>query len=537
MGGMEQLPCEWGRLTLSDVSWLGMLLRRVSWQHTSLAARASAITQLLFDAFLCAEDGGPLCPLVQVFRTVSVTGLSEEERAYVAQRTAASGEELPDRVLQLIGTSGLRAEWCDPALSSTSRCVSINAGTFPVQYPLLSALLTSPSVDIPVSDGPWVTDESMTEYGRAAGLHLLYVADAKNSPTLPLYAEGVAREDIQSVLGCSGRFQDGEQFVVVLLSRKVIPPSVLPLLRMLALNIRLGLGRQGLVSGRHDWRGENSASPRASGVGDADIFEELLGLYEGMVMRQEVRLDDELARVVAQQGVIADHAARVHALNRQLLVAAEEERRVLARDLHDVVATQLGGMIFQMQAVLDVPEEGRDALQWIGQYRHDLLEIVDRTRQLSFDLHPASLERAGVIGALERVLQEAGRRQGWIVDSHCSESVERVLTYEESVCVYRVAQEALHNCEKHAQATRVGIRLEVCGDDLLLRVTDNGRGFEPSVRGGVVRERGLGHVGMEERARLINAELRIESSLTTGTSVSLHMKQGGRWHHEGLVGG
>ena len=75
MGGVERFPCEWSRLTLSDVTHLGMSLRHISLQSASLLIRANAITQLLFESFICHETGVPVCPLVRVFRTVPVTEL------------------------------------------------------------------------------------------------------------------------------------------------------------------------------------------------------------------------------------------------------------------------------------------------------------------------------------------------------------------------------------------------------------------------------------------------------------------------------
>ena len=542
MGGVERFPCEWSRLTLSDVTHLGMSLRHISLQSASLLIRANAITQLLFESFICHETGVPVCPLVRVFRTVPVTELGEADRLYVERRVAESGEGLSEKVLQLIGTYGLHPGWCDVSLSSTHRCVPVNATTFPVQFPMLSELMHAVSAESQLvleQTGDLVARE------RVDGLYMLYVPDVSNSPYILAQAEFVDRYHIRSVIGFGGQFRDGEQFCVVMFSRGIIPQSVLPLMRILSLNIRLGLERQGSserlcenVGGGRVGDREAHAGPLVAGACDADIFDDLLGLYERTVMHQDVCLQQQLARAVQQQGLIEDHAARVQALNRQLLVAGEEERRTLSRDLHDVVATQLGGMIFQMQAVLDVPTDGREALLgWIEKYRYELLEIVQRTRELSFALHPASLERAGVVVALERLLREAGRRQGWTVESQCSESVERVLTYEESVCVYRVTQEALHNCEKHAKATRVGVAFDTCGDELILRVIDNGRGFVRSGERGAASDGGLGQLAMQERARLINAELKIESSCTSGTVVSLHIQRGGRCEGEGLTRG
>lgn len=543
---LMRVSCDWSRFTLNAVSQLGLSLRHIAVERESVWDRAQAITRVLFDAFRGEDPCEPLCPLVRVFRTVPVTRLSDEDQADLRRREAVSGGGCGPIALQLIGTYGIFPGWCDRTSSSRYRCVSVNAMTFPGQYPMLSALLRRVQADADSAGGVPIGMGSEEEGELAGGLRMFYVSDARNNPFIPAQADFVERYHIRSVLGFGGQFRDGEYFCVVLFSRAVIPQSVLPLMRILSLNIRLGLERNGMserclepcrdgsVAGHVVNSGDEGFTRR--GECDAETFEQLVGLYERTVMQQDTRLQEELLRVVDQQRVIEEHAARVQALNRQLLVAAEEERRALSRDLHDIVATQLGGMIFQMQAVLDVPGEGREELLgWIRQYRHELLEVVQRTRELSFALHPSSLERAGVVGALERVLREAGRRQQWFVESHCDESVERVLTYEESVCVYRVAQEAIHNCEKHAQATRVVMRLEVCAGDLVLRVIDNGRGFVVAKDGCEAVVGGLGHMGMAERASLINAKLQIESSAILGTRVSLYINDGGRLHREGIA--
>ena len=535
-----EVSCAWSRLTLSDVSQLGLSLRHIAVSATSVCDRAQGIAHLLYESFRGSGEGEPVCPLVRVFETVPSATLNHADRAYLAQQEAVLGEARGETVLQLIGSYGLHPGWCDPALSSRYRCVSVNETTFVSQYPMLSLLMesvrTSPSGRIIPSPGiGGYVDAVMTP-----GLQILYVPDARKSPYVPAQSEFVEPYQIRSVIGFGGEFQNGECFFVVMFSREVIPQSVLPLIRILSLNIRLGLERMAVVTAG-EARGmgcstSGIAQKGCLGDGDGARFEVLVGLYEEIVMQQDRELHQEHLRSALQQREILDHMTRIQALNRQLLVAAEEERRVLSRDLHDIVATQLGGLIFQMQAVLDVPGTGRnELLGWIGQYREELLGVVQRTRELSFGLHPSSLERAGVAGALERLLLDAGRRQGWVVEVACEESVERVLTYEESVCVYRVAQEAIHNCEKHAQATRVRLSLGVQGSELVLCVTDNGCGFENSVDGRVDRDSGLGHLGMSERAHLIRAVLKIETTCTVGTTVALFIQDGGRVHREGIA--
>lgn len=533
--------CEWNRLTLTELSRVAMAIRRIAGSSPSLICRATSVAQRLFETFLCHENSSPVCPLIQVFQTVKLQRVNDEVFSSLQQRTAVSGEALPSTVLQLIGSYGVEDEWCDPLLSLTYRCVPVNDTSFPLQFPMLSALVGTVSAPSQHGFSTNVPGVSMPCHGTPKCLHMLYVPDLRSSAYLSTQEPFVASYDIRSVIGFGEEFHEREGFFVVMYSREEIPRLLLPFMRMLALNIRLGLewpgqSERGRERGRVTNAGTCHRSAESSSTDNSggNPYDDVLGLYEHTLIEQEMRLQNDAKHVADQQRLIEDQAARLQAVNHQLLFAAEEERRKLSRTLHDVVGTQLGGLIFQMQAVLDVPDEREGLLRWIATYRQELLEIVNLTRGLSFELHPSSLERVGLVGALERVLHDAGRRQNWLVKGHCLQGVESALTDEQAVCVYRIAQEAIHNAEKHAKASCVILVLDQCGEDLVLRVCDDGQGFKTLEGSRVAQSRGLGHVAMEERARLINASLTIVSSPGSGTTVSLRMTRGGS-HYEGVA--
>lgn len=513
----QRCSCEWGTLNLSDIMRLGLCLREAAQVSGSLTQRAQLVTQFLYESFISRQSGIPTCPLVRVFRTSLTASLSPDDRRHLVEAYGASETESVSSVVQLIGSYGLQPQWCQSRNSIRYRCMPWG-GVYRNQFPMIHEIISRAGYEL---DGA-VSSSTMNDSTMCEDM--LYVPDAVGSPYILAQAEFVEPFEIRSVIGLGGRLADGEVFCVVIFSRSAIPAHVLPYMRMLSLNVQLALEWKSVAN---DCGDRIAVGPRWEAC--HGVFRELLLRYEDTIVGQHESVRGYVECVRLQQQDIEERAGHVQALNRQLLTAAEDERRRLARNLHDVVATQLGGMVFQMQAVLDVPPQTAvDALFWIHRYRTALVEIVKQTRTLAFELHPLSLGEAGAAVAIERVLSEVGQRQGWRTSAQCDSAVERVLTYEESLCLYRVAQEAIHNCEKHAKATCVCVELTGQGDQFVLEISDNGRGFQPRGRSGRVGEVGLGLLGMEERARLINGNLVVQSSQTDGTRVRLTIPRGGR---------
>lgn len=249
--------------------------------------------------------------------------------------------------------------------------------------------------------------------------------------------------------------------------------------------------------------------------------------------------DERLLLVLAAHAAIAiDNAGlyartnqaleqRIHDLdeaNQQLqrltslvINAQEEERRRIARELHDDTAQALTSLLVRLrllsrQAQVDAIRDG--LLQSL-----DLTQdALDGVRRLALDLRPSTLDDLGLAPAVESYAREYGERWGITVRTRVT-GMERRLPREIELIVYRVIQEALMNVAKHAGATAVEIDLHAGDGRLTAIVRDNGRGFD--VAGTLAsRERGLGLFGMQERAQLAGGYVTMHSEAGRGTTVT-----------------
>ena len=219
-------------------------------------------------------------------------------------------------------------------------------------------------------------------------------------------------------------------------------------------------------------------------------------------------------------------ASRVEALQlaRRLMHAHEEERRRLGRELHDDVTQRLAGLAMLARSaaraatVLEV-ERLRHACEEIG---IELQRLVSDTQDMSRDLHPALLERVGLVAALESECASFGTRAGLPI-RFSAHAVPPVLAPEVGLALYRIVQEALRNCASHARARVVDVVLEGSSTGLLLEVRDDGVGFDPASVGA---HAGLGLASIAERARLVRAELDIVSGAGPGTTIRVFVPLG-----------
>lgn len=203
----------------------------------------------------------------------------------------------------------------------------------------------------------------------------------------------------------------------------------------------------------------------------------------------------------------------------QVMTAQEEERRRIARELHD----ETGQSLTSLTVGLAMIAEARD-LSLARERASELRELAARTLEevhnLSRGLRPSVLDDLGLIPAVERYLKEFEVSRGISVDLHASGFDGHRLPGPVEIAVYRIVQEALTNAAKHAGASAVSVLLERRGDSLHVIVEDDGRGFDVEdvlARGDM--DRRLGLHGMRERATLLGGSLTVESAPERGTTV------------------
>ncbi len=214
---------------------------------------------------------------------------------------------------------------------------------------------------------------------------------------------------------------------------------------------------------------------------------------------------------------------RLQILSRQLIATQENERRRLARELHDEIGQTLTAISINLQVVRikdGQPGPGHAALE-------EALAIVDRTirqvRQLSLDLRPSLLDDLGLEPALRWYANRQIQRTGLVIRLHTNLADGRLPVELETAC-FRLTQEALTNVVRHARARQVWIELRQRRDALVLVVRDDGAGFDPSeVRQRTAEGASLGLLGMRERVELLGGTLAIESQPGKGTCIAVQL--------------
>lgn len=211
----------------------------------------------------------------------------------------------------------------------------------------------------------------------------------------------------------------------------------------------------------------------------------------------------------------------MEALATRLVVAQEEERHRVSRELHDEAGQALVALKISMQLIRDDAAAVADELVPSLEQAVDLVEATrDQLRVIAHDLRPPALDTVGLNGALEGFCADFAGRAGLEINYSGTEGV--VLGDAPEISLYRFLQEALTNIAAHAQASDVQVTLEEASGEVRLTVTDDGVGFELELLDEHTAT-GMGIAGMRERIELLGGTVTIESALTSGTSVTARL--------------
>ncbi|MGB9432276.1 MAG: ATP-binding protein, partial [Candidatus Acidiferrum sp.] len=232
--------------------------------------------------------------------------------------------------------------------------------------------------------------------------------------------------------------------------------------------------------------------------------------------RMRVRVLEERQALLERQQVLSErHEGEISALNERLMKAQEEERIRIAGELHDGVLQRITAVSLRLgTAALQLPSNSEPEAE-VRKVEKELIRVGAEIRQLSHELHPAVLHEKGLPDALSSYCEEFSTTRGIPISYEGDERVEE-LSPGVSLCIYRIAQEALGNVAKHAQAKQAKVRLTRSDDRVCLVVSDNGVGFDPD---GSRNAGGLGLINMRERVRQLNGTFEFESQPGHGTTV------------------
>jgi len=244
------------------------------------------------------------------------------------------------------------------------------------------------------------------------------------------------------------------------------------------------------------------------------------------ILMMTTNLVSEAGKPVAFQHIARDVTEEkrmrenLHFYLLQITRAQEEERKRIARELHDdtmqylvVLARELDELAYSSKAMSD---EEKAKLENLRQQTTGILEGV---RRLSHDLRPATLDRLGLLPALEWLASQVPAGMNIEVKAY---GTEKRLPAEVELVLFRIAQEALSNVRRHSQATEAEVKVEFEDKKTRITVRDNGKGFTlPGTTGDLVKGGRLGLAGMQERIQLLNGILKVESQPGKGTTVTV----------------
>ncbi|UED83463.1 GAF domain-containing sensor histidine kinase [Streptomyces profundus] len=231
--------------------------------------------------------------------------------------------------------------------------------------------------------------------------------------------------------------------------------------------------------------------------------------------------DEELLSLLAEHAAIALTNARLYERGRELTIA--DERARLAHELHDAVAQKLFSLRLTAQAASTLldrdPERARDELRQVTALA---AEAAEELRAAVIELRPAALEEDGLIATLRAQTQVLDRAHPATVTCDCRDI--RALPATQEAALLRVAQEALHNALRHAAPNVVDVLLTRRGSATLLRISDDGVGFDPDAMRTAGRHLGL--VSMRDRAASVGGRLTVRSAPGKGTVIEMEVPGG-----------
>jgi two-component system sensor histidine kinase DegS len=214
----------------------------------------------------------------------------------------------------------------------------------------------------------------------------------------------------------------------------------------------------------------------------------------------------------------------LHYLLQQITRAQEEERKRIARELHD---DTIQALVVHCQQIYDLAynEQGlpRHAFKRMEELRSQINNTIRELRRLSQDLRPPTLERLGLMPALRHLASDVVAHSGIPVDVKMI-GTERRLTAEAELVLFRIVQEALRNSWKHAEATLVKVTVEFAEGKIKVTIEDNGKGFDVYRIANGWKQGKLGLAGMKERTELLGGTFMVTSELGKGTILTAELQ-------------
>ena len=215
----------------------------------------------------------------------------------------------------------------------------------------------------------------------------------------------------------------------------------------------------------------------------------------------------------------------IHALTQQLMKAHEDERQMISRELHDRIGQDLSMLKIGCDTLFDDhPEVHPGMRQRISELTKILHGSIMAVRDLAYDLRPPSLDQLGLARTIFQYCEDFSEKTGLSVDFNAAGMDDLRLDFDTEINMYRLVQEGLININKHADARQATIRLVASFPNIILRIEDDGKGFNVEDRlVAVSNEKRMGLRSMGERVGLLEGKMRIQSRPTEGTKIFIEV--------------
>jgi PAS domain S-box-containing protein len=244
-------------------------------------------------------------------------------------------------------------------------------------------------------------------------------------------------------------------------------------------------------------------------VGDDGRPTRLFGIAQDITVQMQI--EAERSQLFAE--VLTSRTQLQH-LSHQVLQAHEDERRAIARELHDEIGQSLTGLSLLLAAC--VPDASATNSARLSQAQQQLTELIAQVRTIALDLRPAVLDDFGLVAGLLHLIDRYEAQTHITITITVAFAAKRRFASDVEIAVYRVVQEALTNVARHAQVTAAQVHLRATSDELQATITDMGCGFDLAIE---QARTSSGLAGMRERTMLLGGELLIESYPGAGTRV------------------
>ena len=240
---------------------------------------------------------------------------------------------------------------------------------------------------------------------------------------------------------------------------------------------------------------------------------------------------DTDSQMTYYEGAMADISSRkaseeqIHKLSQQLIEAQEDERQMISRELHDTVAQDLSVAKMECDLIYgELLNSRAPEAQRVQEICTALQRTISGVRNMAYDLRPPELEEMGLVETIYRYCEDFTQMWGIPVDFQSAGLKNLKLEYGIQINLYRMVQEGLINIRKHAAAGRVTLKLTAAYPNIILRVEDNGRGFDVQARAAAPDQaKRMGLRSMQERVALLNGKIKLQSKPGQGTKVSIKL--------------